>query len=80
MATDAYLQITFPGMSDWVVEEIRGEDNTVIGYKIERTQIAEINIPGAGNEHKLDEIRLVLNERSRRLNATAEPLILPQIS
>lgn len=79
MSTDAYLQITFPGMSDWVVEEIHGNENTVIGYKIERTQTAEISMPGAGNEHKLGEIRRVLDERARWLNATAEALALPKI-
>ncbi|WP_241420137.1 hypothetical protein [Acidiphilium multivorum] len=29
MHTDAYLQITFPGMSDWIVEEIHGQDGTL---------------------------------------------------
>jgi hypothetical protein len=77
MNTDSYLQITFPGMSHWRVEEILDQCGTVIGYQVIRTQIAAATQPGFGNEHKLSEIRRNLENRANFLNKTAEPLQFP---
>ncbi|HUZ64969.1 MAG TPA: hypothetical protein VMU82_14785 [Acetobacteraceae bacterium] len=79
MGSDAYLQISFPGMSPWHVERVLGEEGVVIGYQITRTQIAAMTMPGIGNEHKLDDIRQSFEKRAKFLNDTAEPLVLPKI-
>jgi hypothetical protein len=75
--TDAYLTIILPGMDHWKVEEVISSSGAIMGFKLERTQVAALTLAGNGNEHKLPEVRAKLQARADALNAASEPLILP---
>ena len=75
--TDTYLAVRFPGMSDWVVEEIRSDRGELRGYSVTRRQTAALRMPGCGNEHLLDDMRALMQRHANELNRDAEFWIMP---
>lgn len=74
MSTDAYLEITFPGMTSWRVEEIRNSAGEVTGYELRRTQTAWGQ---TADRAELQELHEKMQARADALNRAAEPLAFP---
>ena len=79
MGTDAYLEIVFPGMTDWEVRECHAEDGTLLGYKVVREQTAAMTLPGKEHHDQLTQVRADMDARAARLNQNAQPLQLPRV-